>query len=278
MERLWSGAFTGAAQGPRWPHCQAHGGTLFLDEDRRRHAAQPASPPAARMLRSGGITPLGAQRARTVDIAVVRHHRDLRQAVADGATWGRSIYRLAGVRVRLPALREHERPRELCQRLLLEESRRSRGMTQRFANGWTPTPGRAICASCAACCAGAHRSANTRTTRWTSPPGRRRRPPRCTSPAGPRRLADIEQRAILHALAPAPAICPPPPPLGVAGPRCWPLRGAAATGSPTPPACFTAVYPYADSIAPRPENRRPCRVTSLSAHLYRLTRLMIAQN
>ena len=108
------------------------------------------------------------------------------------------------MRVRLPALRERSDRAELCQRLLLEENHGEAVALSPALCQWLDAhPGRAICASCAACCARRWPAANTRTTRWTCATWTKT--PQPTAPApGPSpdgRLADIEQRAILHTLS-----------------------------------------------------------------------------
>ena len=165
-----------------------------------------------------------AQRAQTVDIAVVcATHRDLRQAVADGRFREDLYYRLAGVRVRLPALRERSDRAELCQRLLLEKTTaKPWRSTRRCANGWTPTLAgqSAPAAQRAALGAGQPRTPDEaldlrhldedapahRACTWLSPDGR---------------LADIEQRAILHTLsACAGNMSAAARQLGISWPRC----------------------------------------------------------
>jgi transcriptional regulator of acetoin/glycerol metabolism len=116
------GAFTGARRkGHVGRIAQANGGTLFLDEI----GDMPLSLQAhlLRVLQEREVCPLGGRQAQPVDIAIVcATHRDLRQAVAEGRFREDLYYRLAGVRVRLPALRERSDRLALCQHLLAEEN------------------------------------------------------------------------------------------------------------------------------------------------------------
>ena len=199
------GAFTGARRkGHVGRIAQAHGGTLFLDEI----GDMPLSLQAhlLRVLQEREVTPLGAQRAQTVDIAVVcATHRDLRQAVADGRFREDLYYRLAGVRVRLPALRERSDRAELCQRLLLEENHGEAVALSPALCQWLdahPWPGnlrqlRSVLRSALASREHPDDALDLRHLDEDAPS-----PPRLhLAPSPDGRLADIEQRAILHTLS-----------------------------------------------------------------------------
>ena len=100
------GAFTGARkEGAPGKIQQAHGGTLFLDEI----GDMPLNLQARllRVLQERSVTPLGSTRAIQVDISLVcATHRKLREEVARGSFREDLYYRLAGMSVTLPALRE----------------------------------------------------------------------------------------------------------------------------------------------------------------------------
>jgi len=100
------GAFTGAsAAGKRGKFAQAHGGTLFLDEITETSGALQVS--LLRALEDKAVVPVGAERATNVDVRVIAaSNRDLKQALQQGALRRDLYYRLRGVLIRLPAVRE----------------------------------------------------------------------------------------------------------------------------------------------------------------------------
>lgn len=100
------GAFTGAKKkGSQGLILQAHGGTLFLDEIGDMPLQLQAR--LLRVLQERKVTPLGAAKEIEVDIAVVcATHRNLKDLIAKGEFREDLYYRLNGLVVRLPALRE----------------------------------------------------------------------------------------------------------------------------------------------------------------------------
>ncbi len=100
------GAFTGARKkGSIGKILQANGGTLFLDEigDMPRHLQARL----LRVLQERRVSPLGAGKEVDVDIAVVcATHKNLKDMIARGEFREDLYYRLNGLVVRLPALRE----------------------------------------------------------------------------------------------------------------------------------------------------------------------------
>ncbi|SFU31801.1 sigma-54-dependent Fis family transcriptional regulator [Pseudoduganella namucuonensis] len=100
------GAFTGGRSGGAAGKMeQANGGTLFLDEiGDMPHELQGR---LLRVLQERSITRLGASKATGIDIAVIcATHRDLPRLVAAGGFREDLLYRINGLHVRLPALRE----------------------------------------------------------------------------------------------------------------------------------------------------------------------------
>ncbi|MCB9742195.1 MAG: sigma-54-dependent Fis family transcriptional regulator [Alphaproteobacteria bacterium] len=99
------GAFTGASQSRRGLFQEAHGGTLFLDE-----VAEMEPPTQVRLLRaleSGEILPVGADRPVMVDVRLVSAtNRDLDAMVASGEFRDDLYWRLRGIEVTLPPLRD----------------------------------------------------------------------------------------------------------------------------------------------------------------------------
>jgi DNA-binding NtrC family response regulator len=99
------GAFAGAFERKHGRFVEADGGTLFLDDV----AALPLDTQARLLavLESGRIWPLGARGCREVDVRVVAASRvSLADEVAQGRFREDLLYRLAGVHVALPPLRE----------------------------------------------------------------------------------------------------------------------------------------------------------------------------
>lgn len=114
------GAFTGARrEGSVGRLRQAHGGTLFLDEIGDMPLTLQAR--LLRVLQEREVQPLGGGAAVKVDFALVcATHRKLREAVATGAFRSDLYWRINGLMVQLPALREREDFAALTQRLLQE--------------------------------------------------------------------------------------------------------------------------------------------------------------
>jgi sigma-54 dependent transcriptional regulator, acetoin dehydrogenase operon transcriptional activator AcoR len=116
------GAFTGARkEGAPGKIQQAHGGTLFLDEI----GDMPLNLQARllRVLQERCVTPLGSTRTIQVDISLVcATHRRLREEVARGSFREDLYYRLNGLCVTLPALRERTDIRQLVTRLAAAEA------------------------------------------------------------------------------------------------------------------------------------------------------------
>ncbi len=100
------GAFTGARKkGAPGKIQQAHGGTLFLDEI--GDMPKPLQARLLRVLQERRVSPLGAGKEVEVDIAVVcATHKNLKDMIAKGEFREDLYYRLNGLVVRLPALRE----------------------------------------------------------------------------------------------------------------------------------------------------------------------------
>lgn len=100
------GAFTGARKkGAIGKIQQAHGGTLFLDEigDMPRHLQARL----LRVLQDRKVSPLGAGKEVEVDVAIVcATNKNLKDMIANNEFREDLYYRLNGLVVRLPALRE----------------------------------------------------------------------------------------------------------------------------------------------------------------------------
>jgi sigma-54 dependent transcriptional regulator, acetoin dehydrogenase operon transcriptional activator AcoR len=115
------GAFTGARRkGACGRILQANGGTLFLDEIGDMPLALQAR--LLRVLQERCVTPLGSEKSLAVDIAVIgATHRNLREMIETGRFREDLYYRLNGLVVRLPALRERCDLGVVARRILLAE-------------------------------------------------------------------------------------------------------------------------------------------------------------
>lgn len=99
------GAFTGADRARPGLFAEADGGTLFLDEVGELEA--PTQVRLLRALESGEILPVGASRPVRVDVRLVSAtNRDLDAATAEGRFRDDLYWRLKGVEVVLPPLRD----------------------------------------------------------------------------------------------------------------------------------------------------------------------------
>lgn len=120
------GAFTGASQdGAIGLIRRADGGTLFLDEIGEMPITMQAR--LLRVLQERVVTPLGSTETYPIDIRLVSAtNRDLKQAVQQGLFRQDLYYRLAGLNVTLPPLRQRTDKAELInyatQRLQSEET------------------------------------------------------------------------------------------------------------------------------------------------------------
>ncbi len=99
------GAFTGAVAARKGLFELAHHGVIFLDEI--ADLAPAAQAKLLRVLQSGELQRVGAERTMQVDVRVISGtHKDLKQAVAEGRFREDLFYRLNVVPLRVPALRE----------------------------------------------------------------------------------------------------------------------------------------------------------------------------
>jgi DNA-binding NtrC family response regulator len=101
------GAFTGAIGSSPGAFGAANGGTLFLDEigDLPPHLQVKL----LRALEAGEVKPVGSPRPRRIDVRIVcATHRDLKKLVRAGTFREDLYYRLAGISVELPPLRDRK--------------------------------------------------------------------------------------------------------------------------------------------------------------------------
>ena len=117
-----SGAFTGASKdGQRGKLLQANGGTLFLDEI----GDMPVSLQARllRVLEEREVVPLGGETPVRLDIRLISAtHCDLLQKIETGEFREDLYYRLQGVTLTMPPLRERTDRRALIRHIAAQES------------------------------------------------------------------------------------------------------------------------------------------------------------
>ncbi|WP_140636831.1 sigma-54-dependent Fis family transcriptional regulator [Methylibium rhizosphaerae] len=115
------GAFTGARRkGSLGKILQANGGTLFLDEIGDMPLALQAH--LLRVLQERQVTPLGSSKSVPVDVTVISAtHRNLREMIGRGEFREDLYYRLNGLVVKLPALRERTDLLTIVQKILRVE-------------------------------------------------------------------------------------------------------------------------------------------------------------
>ncbi len=117
-----AGAFTGAQRtGRRGKILQADGGTLFLDEI----ADMPLDLQARllRVLDERQVTPLGTEETHSVDFQLISaSHQHLPTLVREGKFREDLYYRLAGIELNLPPLRERSDKRDIIHGVLASEA------------------------------------------------------------------------------------------------------------------------------------------------------------
>ena len=117
-----AGAFTGAQrEGRRGKIVQANGGTLFLDEIGDMPMALQAR--LLRVLEEHEVTPLGAETTVKVDFQLISaSHRNLVELVQTGLFREDLYYRLNGIEINLPPLRERADALALINHILGSEA------------------------------------------------------------------------------------------------------------------------------------------------------------
>ncbi|MEZ5989842.1 MAG: sigma 54-interacting transcriptional regulator [Planctomycetota bacterium] len=113
------GSFTGADRDARGLVRESSGGTLFLDEV--AELPPPLQAKLLRVLQEREVRGLGEDATEPVDLRVVAAtHRDLRAEVAAGRFREDLLFRLAGVELRLPPLRERREDLPLLARFFVD--------------------------------------------------------------------------------------------------------------------------------------------------------------
>ncbi len=167
------GAFTGASKrGATGRIAQANGGTLFLDEIGDMPLALQSR--LLRVLQEREVELLGAARAVPVDFTLIcASNRKLRDMVATGAFREDLYYRVNGLTVTLPPLRERSDLRAVVMRILRTECVCHRSTTMTTAS------------ACRICRTIFWMSWRKRTARRCTPKAHRPRPCRTQMPVSP---------------------------------------------------------------------------------------------
>ncbi|MBB4843761.1 two-component system response regulator HupR/HoxA [Paucibacter oligotrophus] len=122
------GAFTGAFEDHAGLFQRANGGTVFLDEIGETSPAFQVR--LLRVLQEREVRPVGAARAVPVDVRVIAAtHRDLEQRVREGLFREDLFYRIAGVTLTVPPLRERVGDIAPIARRLLQEVGQELGLS-----------------------------------------------------------------------------------------------------------------------------------------------------
>jgi transcriptional regulator with PAS, ATPase and Fis domain len=124
-----SGAFTGASkEGQRGKIFQANGGTLFLDEIGDMPVQLQAR--LLRVLEEREVVPLGSETAVSIDIRVISAtHCNLLEKIEQREFREDLYYRLQGLTLTMPPLRERGDRRQLIEHLFVQEQTEGRQLT-----------------------------------------------------------------------------------------------------------------------------------------------------
>jgi two-component system response regulator HupR/HoxA len=118
------GAFTGAVQDHIGLFERADGGTIFLDEIGEVSPAFQVK--LLRVLQEGEIRPVGSSKTRQIDVRVIAAtNKDLEIEMRAGRFRQDLYYRLAGVTITLPALRDRRDDVEPISQILFERAQKS---------------------------------------------------------------------------------------------------------------------------------------------------------
>lgn len=138
------GAFTGASATRTGKFEEAHGGTIFLDEISDMNLNMQAK--LLRVLQEGEFNRIGSNKTLSVDVRLIcATNKDLEEEVRKGNFREDLYYRIQGLPITLPPLRERGEDiiilarhfiREFCRKNEIEEKKLTRGAIQKL-QGYT---------------------------------------------------------------------------------------------------------------------------------------------
>lgn len=121
------GAYTGAYASRKGRLEEANGGSIFLDEIAEMNLATQAK--LLRVLQEREITPLGGNRSVKLDVRIlVATHKDLASEVEKGNFRQDLYYRLLGLPIHLPPLRERPSDILILSRFFMDEFCKENGL------------------------------------------------------------------------------------------------------------------------------------------------------
>ncbi len=124
------GAFTGADRDRKGVFEEADGGTLFLDEI--GDMSLPLQSKLLRALQDGEVRPLGTTRSVKADVRVISAtNRNLEEMVEEGKFREDLYYRLHGVEIRMPPLRERKEDIPILVEHFLSKLAAKNGLSQK---------------------------------------------------------------------------------------------------------------------------------------------------
>lgn len=125
------GAFTGASATRTGKFEEANKGTLFLDEIGDMNPAMQAK--LLRVLQEGQFTRIGGNKTITVDVRLISAtHKDLEEEVAKGNFREDLFYRLQGLPIKLPPLRERKEDIIVLSKHFLEDFCRKNNFSRMY--------------------------------------------------------------------------------------------------------------------------------------------------
>jgi len=101
------GAFTGAIEKRKGKFLEAHGGTIFLDEIAEMDLSMQTK--LLRVLQEREVTPVGSNTANKIDVKlIIATHQNLKKLVEEKLFREDLFFRIMGLNIHLPPLRERE--------------------------------------------------------------------------------------------------------------------------------------------------------------------------
>ncbi|WP_019535441.1 sigma-54-dependent Fis family transcriptional regulator [Paenibacillus ginsengihumi] len=128
------GSFTGAnREGKAGKFEAAHKGTIFLDEIGDMSLRAQAA--LLRVVQERTVTPVGSSKSKPIDVRIIAAtHKNLQNEIREGRFRADLYYRLKGIQITLPPLRERSDLVELAEHLLQKQGYPNPHLSQEAAN------------------------------------------------------------------------------------------------------------------------------------------------